>query len=89
MEQDRDSAGAHGAGPTGDPRVDEALAPLARLAGLPVPEHPAVFERIHSRLAEILASLRAGPQAGGSQAGGSHAGGSQAGNAAPGGRRGA
>jgi hypothetical protein len=44
---------------TGDPRVDEAVARLDDLAGLPVAEHPAVFEHVHQRLAETLGDLDA------------------------------
>jgi hypothetical protein len=40
--------------------VDEAVARLDDLAGLPVAEHPAVFERVHQRLAEALGDLDAG-----------------------------
>ncbi len=43
--------------PTGDPRVDEAVRRLSELPGLPVTEHPAVFEHIHQRLAEALGEL--------------------------------
>jgi hypothetical protein len=39
---------------TGDSRVDEAVSELEELAGLPVAEHPAVFERVHQRLTEAL-----------------------------------
>jgi hypothetical protein len=39
---------------TGDRRVDEAVSQLADLAGLPVAEHPAIFERVHQRLTEAL-----------------------------------
>ncbi len=44
---------------TGDPRVDEAVARLDDLAGLPVTEHPAVFEHVHQQLAEALGDLDA------------------------------
>jgi hypothetical protein len=44
---------------TGDPRVDEAVARLDGLAGLPVAEHPAVFEDVHQRLAGALGDLDA------------------------------
>ncbi len=44
---------------TGDPRVDEAVGRLADLAGLPVAEHPAVFEHVHQRLTEALGDLDA------------------------------
>ncbi|HEX9065898.1 MAG TPA: hypothetical protein VF843_12380 [Streptosporangiaceae bacterium] len=53
--------GPEAAPPTGDPRVDDALAPLAGLASLPVTEHPQVFERLHGRLVEVLGEL--GPAA--------------------------
>jgi hypothetical protein len=39
--------------------VDEALSRLADLSGLPVAEHPAVFEYVHERLAETLGDLDA------------------------------
>ena len=42
---------------TGDVRVDEAVARLGDLAGLPVAEHPPVFEHVHQRLAEALGDL--------------------------------
>jgi hypothetical protein len=44
---------------TGDPRVDDAVARLDDLAGLPVAEHPAVFEHVQQRLAEALGDLDA------------------------------
>lgn len=44
---------------TGDRRVDEAIGPLAALGGLPVVEHPAVFEHVHRRLTEALGDLDA------------------------------
>jgi hypothetical protein len=53
---------------TGDARVDEAVARLAELDGLPVGEHPAVYEYVHERLTEALGDLdvrdpaRPGPQ---------------------------
>jgi hypothetical protein len=34
--------------------VDEAVFPLEDLAGLPVAEHPAIFERVHQRLTDAL-----------------------------------
>jgi hypothetical protein len=43
--------------PTGDQRVDEAIAGLSGLADLPVDDHPVVLDRVHGRLAEILAGL--------------------------------
>ncbi len=42
---------------TGDPRVDEAIEPLAALAELPLAEHPPVLEAVHDRLREILGEL--------------------------------
>jgi len=44
---------------TGDSRVDEAVSQLQDLAGLPVAEHPAVFERVHRQLTEALDDLDA------------------------------
>ena len=46
-----------GAPVTGDARVDEAVARLTDLAGLPVAEHPPVFEYVHERLTEALGDL--------------------------------
>ncbi|TDD58061.1 hypothetical protein E1293_47175, partial [Actinomadura darangshiensis] len=42
--------------PTGDPRVDAAVARLGELGGRPVSEHVEVFEDVHQRLQELLAS---------------------------------
>ncbi|MEU5988831.1 hypothetical protein ABZ806_07620 [Spirillospora sp. NPDC047418] len=42
--------------PTGDPRVDAAVAPLGGLGGRPVHEHVEIFEDVHRRLQELLAS---------------------------------
>jgi hypothetical protein len=44
----------------GDPRVDAALARLGDLAGLPVTEHPAVFNDMHRRLEDVLDELDTG-----------------------------
>jgi len=41
--------------------VDEAVGRLGELAGLPVAEHPAVFEHVHRRLTEALGDLGATP----------------------------
>ena len=60
MEQREDVPAAPRA--TGDPRVDRALSRLDDLAGLPVAEHPAVFEQVHQRLAEALGDLDAAGQ---------------------------
>ena len=60
---------------TGDPRVDDAVARLDDLAGLPVAEHLAVFEYVHERLTEALgdldvhASARAGDRSPGAPGG--------------------
>jgi hypothetical protein len=43
--------------PTGDSRVDDAIAGLAGLSDLPLDEHPAVLEDVHDRLREILGEL--------------------------------
>ncbi|HEY8481169.1 MAG TPA: hypothetical protein VIL71_15190 [Spirillospora sp.] len=42
--------------PTGDPRVDEALARLGELGALPVSEHVEIYEDVHRRLQDLLAS---------------------------------
>ncbi|MGH3243065.1 MAG: hypothetical protein ACRDNL_21990 [Spirillospora sp.] len=42
--------------PTGDPRVDAAVARLGELGSRPVPEHVEVYEDVHQRLQELLAS---------------------------------
>ena len=49
---------------TGESRVDEALAKLDELAGLPVTEHPAVFDQVHRRLREVLGELDSGEPGG-------------------------
>jgi hypothetical protein len=49
-----------GAASTGDPRVDQALGRLGELAGLPLPEHAAVFEHIHAELTGALGTLDPG-----------------------------
>jgi hypothetical protein len=48
---------------TGDSRVDEAVSQLEDLAGLPVAEHPAVFERVHQRLTDALGDAGAAERA--------------------------
>jgi hypothetical protein len=45
---------------TGEPRVDDTLRQLDELNDLPVSEHPAVFERVHGQLVEVLGELRSG-----------------------------
>jgi hypothetical protein len=42
---------------TGNARVDDVVARLDDLAGLPVAEHLAVFEYVHERLTEALGDL--------------------------------
>ena len=44
-----------GGGSTGEPMVDAALAELSRLPGLPVDDHVAVFDAIHTGLRDSLA----------------------------------
>ena len=47
--------------PTGDDRVDDAVARLSRLPGRPADEHVAVLEEVHGRLRDILGELNEGP----------------------------
>jgi len=52
---------------TGEPRVDAALKLLERLPGLPVSEHPELFELVHAQLSDVLGELdsgQAGPASG-------------------------
>ena len=56
---------------TGEPRVDAALRLLDRLPGLPVSEHPELFEQVHAQLTEVLGELDSG--AGGPAVSSSHA----------------
>ena len=53
----RGAAGPRARPSTGDARVDDAVARLDDLAGLPVTEHVAVFEYVHERLTEALGDL--------------------------------
>jgi hypothetical protein len=46
--------------PTGDDRVDAAVAGLNRLAGAPAEEHVAVLEEVHGRLRDILGEVSEG-----------------------------
>ena len=46
--------------PTGDDRVDQAVAGLGRLAGAPAEEHVAVLEEVHGRLRDLLGELNEG-----------------------------
>jgi hypothetical protein len=43
--------------PTGDPRVDAAIGPLASLENTDLSERPAVLEAVHDRLRAILGEL--------------------------------
>ncbi|MGH3251594.1 MAG: hypothetical protein ACRDOI_36035 [Trebonia sp.] len=43
--------------PTGDPRVDAAIGPLASLEDTDLTERPAVLEEVHDRLRAILGEL--------------------------------
>jgi len=52
--------GLDGPPPTGDPRVDDAVAGLRRLPGSPAEEHVAVLEEVHGRLRDILDDLGPG-----------------------------
>ena len=46
--------------PTGDDRVDAALAGLGRLPGAAVDDHVAVLEEVHGQLRDILGELSEG-----------------------------
>jgi hypothetical protein len=48
--------------PTGDARVDDAIAGLSRLAGRPAEEHVAVLEEAYGRLRDILDDLDPEPR---------------------------
>jgi hypothetical protein len=43
--------------PTGDPRVDQAIAGLSDLDAIDLDDRPAVLEEVHDRLREILGEL--------------------------------
>ena len=43
--------------PTGDARVDAAVAGLGRLPGAPAEDHVAILEEVHGRLRDILGEL--------------------------------
>ena len=45
------------ADPTGDPRVDQAIAGLSALEEMELDERPAALEAVHDRLREILGEL--------------------------------
>ena len=46
--------------PTGDDRVDAALAGLGRLPGTPADDHVAVLEEVHGQLRDILGEIGEG-----------------------------
>jgi hypothetical protein len=46
--------------PTGDDQVDDAVAGLSRLPGLPADAHVTVLEEVHGRLRDILGELSEG-----------------------------
>jgi hypothetical protein len=46
--------------PTGNDRVDAALAGLGRLHGAPADDHVAVLEEVHGQLRDILGELSEG-----------------------------
>jgi hypothetical protein len=50
------------AAPTGDARVDDAVAGLSRLQGRPADEHVAILEEVHGRLRDILGELDEPPE---------------------------
>ena len=53
---------AAGLPPTGDDRVDAAVAGLSRLPGSPADEHVAVLEEVHGKLRDILGELAEAPE---------------------------
>jgi len=53
-------AGRGGQPGTGEPRVDAALRLLDRLPGLPVSDHPELFEQVHAQLTDVLGELDSG-----------------------------
>jgi hypothetical protein len=64
MEQ-HDQPGPGLAASTGDQRVDEAVRPASELAAMDVADHPAVYERIHAQLVQVLGEPDAGEHDGG------------------------
>ncbi|WP_207929348.1 hypothetical protein, partial [Actinomadura sp. 6K520] len=48
--------------PTGDPRVDAAVARLGELGARPVSGHVEIYEDVHQRLQDLLASADAAEQ---------------------------
>jgi hypothetical protein len=61
-DQRDDDAAQAGPPPTGDERVDAALAGLSRLHGRPADEHVAVLEEVHGQLRDILGELAETPE---------------------------
>jgi hypothetical protein len=57
---DQPAAGAVARPGTGEPRVDAALRLLDRLPGLPVSDHPELFEQVHAQLTDVLGELDSG-----------------------------
>jgi hypothetical protein len=53
----RDSAAVVEVEATGEPRVDQAVAELARLDELPTSDHADVYEDVHHRLHSALTEL--------------------------------
>jgi hypothetical protein len=60
MNEEYLQEGPEGTPPTGDGRVDGALAGLSRLPGLPADEHVVVLEEVHGQLRDILGELSEG-----------------------------
>jgi hypothetical protein len=56
-DPDQAPASQAAAAGTGEPRVDAALNRLNELADLGIHDHPAVFERVHAELSEVLGEL--------------------------------
>jgi hypothetical protein len=54
-----DNLGTPHAAPTGDERIDAALARLAELEQLPVEHHGALFDDVRRRLQEVLSDIDA------------------------------
>lgn len=50
--------------PTGDPRVDAAVALLGELGARPVAEHVEIYADVHRRLQDLLASVDSADPAG-------------------------
>jgi hypothetical protein len=61
-EQGGPESATPGPAQTGDARVDQALARLADLSGLPVDGHPAIFEHVHRGLTAAFGTLDSGAE---------------------------